>query len=64
MSWSPELTGQKYNDAAIRNFFKAAAQADKTIIAVFNQVHWPSQAEVSRAWLAGFCKETGLRTSR
>jgi hypothetical protein len=53
------LTGQKYNDAAIRNFFKAAAQADKTIIAVFNQVHWPSQAEVSRAWLAGFCKETG-----
>ena len=31
------LTQQKYNDAAVKQFFREAVQADKPIVAVFNQ---------------------------
>lgn len=53
------LTQQKYNDAAVREFFKAAADADKTVLVVFNMVHWPRQQEHCRGWLETFCRETG-----
>jgi 50S ribosome-binding GTPase len=53
------LTQQKYNDAAVKQFFRAAVEADKPIIVVFNQceldadrVYWPQ-------WLETFCQQTG-----
>ncbi len=54
------LTQQKYNDAAIREFFRAATDADKTVIVVFNMVHWPRQQELCRGWLEHFSRETGV----
>ncbi|MGC4007116.1 MAG: hypothetical protein QM811_29915 [Pirellulales bacterium] len=53
------LTQQKYNDAAVRDFFKEAAAADKTIVVVFNMVHWPRQRETVEKWLETFVTETG-----
>jgi len=55
------LTQQKYNDAAVREFFAAAARADKTLLAVFNMVHWPRQEPLCPGWLEGFAAGTGAR---
>ncbi len=52
------LTQQKYNDAAVRDFFAAAAAAGKTMIVVFNMVEWPAQREVIAGWLKTFVAET------
>jgi hypothetical protein len=57
------LTQQKYNDAAIREFFRAAAEADKTVLVVFNMVHWPRQQDLCQGWLDQFCRETGVQTA-
>ncbi len=53
------LTQQKYNDAAVKQFFRAAVEADKPTIAIFNfcdlqadRAYWPQ-------WLARFRAETG-----
>lgn len=54
------LTQQKYNDAAVRDFFTAAAAAAKTVIVVFNMVTWPQQRERIAGWLATFTAETGV----
>ncbi len=54
------LTQQKYNDAAIREFFAAAAAVDKTVLVIFNMVHWPRQRELIDGWLATFCQQTGI----
>jgi len=53
------LTQQKYNDAAVRDFFRAAAAARKGVIVVFNMVDWPRQRERLGGWLATFTAETG-----
>lgn len=53
------LTQQKYNDAAVRDFFAAAAAAGKSLIVVFNMVNWPAQRERIAGWLATFAAETG-----
>ncbi len=53
------LTQQKYNDAAVRDFFAAAAAAGKTLIVVFNMVEWPAQRQVIAGWLRTFMLETG-----
>ncbi len=55
------LTQQKYNDAAIREFFRATAEAEKTVIVVFNMVHWPRQRELCSGWLEQFTSETGVQ---
>jgi hypothetical protein len=55
------LTQQKYNDAAVREFFTAAATADKTVIVVFNMIDWPRQRERLGGWLATFATETGVK---
>jgi ribosome biogenesis GTPase A len=55
------LTQQKYNDAAVREFFRAAAQADKTVVVVMNMVHWPRQQVHCEGWLAHFAAETGVQ---
>jgi len=55
------LTQQKYNDAAVKQFFRAAVEADKPIVVVFNQCNLATDAEYWPQWLATFCKETGAR---
>jgi hypothetical protein len=54
------LTQQKYNDAAVRDFFAAAAAAGKTVIVVFNMIDWPRQRERIAGWLATFTAETAV----
>ena len=54
------LTQQKYNDAAVRDFFFAAAEAGKAVIVVFNMVDWPRQRDRIGGWLATFAAETGV----
>ena len=56
------LTHQKYNDAAVREFFTAAAGAGKSLVVVFNMVDWPAQRERIGGWLATFVAETGAET--
>lgn len=55
------LTQQKFNDAAVRRFFHEAAEADKTILVVFNMVEWPEDREHCLRWLHTFCKGTGAK---
>ena len=54
------LTQQKYNDAAVRDFFAAAAAAGKAVIVVFNMIDWPRQRDRIGGWLATFAAETGV----
>jgi hypothetical protein len=53
------LTQQKYNDAAVKQFFRAAVEADKPIIVVFNLCDLADDREYWPQWLARFCAETG-----
>jgi len=53
------LTQQKYNDAAVKQFFRAAVEADKPIVVVFNQVDLAADRGFWPQWLATFCSETG-----
>ena len=53
------LTQQKYNDAAVKQFFREAADADKAIIILFNQVHLPEDEGYWPVWLDTFCQSTG-----
>jgi hypothetical protein len=55
------LTQQKFNDAAVRRFFREAADADKTVLVVFNMVEWPEDRDHCLRWLETFCKGTGAR---
>ena len=57
------LTQQKFNDAAVRRFFREAADADKTILVVFNMVEWPEDREHCDRWLETFCKGVGAVAS-
>ena len=54
------LTQQKYNDAAVKKFFRQAAEEDKAIIIVFNQVLLPDDEQYWPVWLKTFCDETGV----
>ncbi|HJS09246.1 MAG TPA: GTPase, partial [Pirellulales bacterium] len=54
------LTQQKYNDAAVREFFASAAAVDKTVVVIFNMVDWPRQRELIGGWLATFSEQTGV----
>ncbi len=53
------LTQQKYNDAAVKQFFRAAVEADKPILVIFNLCHWEEDRAAWPAWLATFCQQTG-----
>lgn len=55
------LTQQKYNDAAVKQFFREAVAADKPIIVVFNQCHLEADRHYWPKWLQTFCAETGAR---
>ena len=54
------LTQQKYNDAAVKQFFRKAAEEDKAIIIVFNQCLLPEDEQYWPVWLNTFCGETGI----
>ncbi len=55
------LTQQKYNDAAVKEFFRRAADEDKAVLIVFNQTQLPEDEEYWPLWVGTFCDETGLR---
>ena len=54
------LTQQKYNDAAVKEFFRKAAAEDKAVMIVFNQVQLPEDEEYWPLWIGTFCDETGV----
>lgn len=55
------LTQQKYNDAAVKQFFRKAVEADKPVIVVFNQCDLTEDRAVWPEWLRTFTAETGAR---
>lgn len=55
------LTQQKYNDAAVKRFFRKAAEADQPIVVVFNQCDLEQDATAWPQWLSTFCRETGAQ---
>ncbi|MAT15861.1 MAG: hypothetical protein CMJ46_11405, partial [Planctomyces sp.] len=55
------LTQQKYNDAAVKEFFRKAAAEDKVLMVVFNQCQLPEDEEYWPIWLETFCSTTGAR---
>jgi hypothetical protein len=54
------LTQQKYNDAAVKRFFRKAAGEDKAVIAIFNQCLLPEDEQFWPLWLDTFSRETGI----
>lgn len=55
------LTQQKYNDAAVKQFFRKAAEEDKAVLIVFNQVLIPDDEPYWPIWFRTFCQETGVQ---
>ena len=55
------VTQQKYNDAAVKKFFRHAAEADKAVVLVFNQVDLALDRDVWPEWTDVFCRETGTQ---
>ena len=55
------LTQQKYNDAAVKQFFRAAAEADKPILVLFNQCDLAADADYWPQWLSTFRDQIGAR---
>ena len=54
------LTQQKYNDAAMKRFFREAAMADKSVILVFNMVDPIGDRDWWDDWITTFREETGI----
>jgi hypothetical protein len=54
------LTQQKYNDAAIKEFFRKAGDEDKAVLVVFNQCLLPEDETYWPIWLDTFCRETHI----
>ncbi|MCP4786723.1 MAG: hypothetical protein GY903_17500 [Fuerstiella sp.] len=54
------LTQQKYNDAAVKEFFRKAGAEDKAVLVVFNQCLLPEDEQYWPVWLNTFCTETGI----
>ncbi|MBI1349271.1 hypothetical protein GC163_23625 [bacterium] len=55
------LTQQKYNDAAVKQFFRQAADEGKPAVVVFNQCELPDDEAYWPLWLETFCQETGVQ---
>lgn len=55
------LTQQKYNDAAVKEFFRKAAAEEKSILLVFNQCLLPDDEPYWPLWVGTFCEETKIR---
>ena len=54
------LTQQKYNDAAVKEFFRKAGAEDKAVLVIFNQCLLPDDEQYWPVWLKTFCDETGI----
>ncbi|MEQ9408133.1 MAG: GTPase [Fuerstiella sp.] len=54
------LTQQKYNDAAVKEFFRKAGAEDKAVLVVFNQCLLPEDEAYWPTWLQTFCEETKI----
>jgi len=54
------LTQQKYNDAAVKQYFRKAAEEGKVVLIIFNQCQLPDDDPYWPLWLDTFCKETGI----
>ena len=54
------LTQQKYNDAAVKQFFRKAGAEDKAVVVVFNQVLLPDDEAFWPLWLQTFATETSI----
>lgn len=54
------LTQQKYNDAAVKEFFRKAAREGKLVILVINQCLLPEDEAYWPLWIGTFCEETGI----
>lgn len=54
------LTQQKYNDAAVKEFFRKAGDEDKAVLVVFNQCVLPEDEPYWPIWLKTFCRETHI----
>jgi hypothetical protein len=54
------LTQQKYNDAAVKQFFRKAASEDKIVTVVFNQCELPEDESYWPLWLGTFARETDI----
>lgn len=55
------LTQQKYNDAAVKEFFRKAGDEDKAVLVVFNQCLLPEDEPYWPVWLETFCRETHIK---
>ncbi|MFM7058539.1 MAG: GTPase domain-containing protein [Planctomycetota bacterium] len=55
------LTQQKYNDAAVKEFFRRGAREGRSALVIFNQLHLPDDEPYWPVWLQTFSRETGLR---
>lgn len=55
------LTEQKYNDAAVRKFFREAAEAKKPIIVIFNMFDLEEDIKHLPRWVEQFCGEIGQK---
>ena len=54
------LTQQKYNDAAVKEFFRKAGDEDKAVLVIFNQCLLPDDEPYWPIWLETFCRETHI----
>jgi hypothetical protein len=54
------LTQQKYNDAAVKRYFRNAAEEGKVVLVIFNQCQLPEDEAYWPLWLDTFCRETGV----
>jgi hypothetical protein len=54
------LTQQKYNDAAVKEFFRKAGDEDKAVLVIFNQCLLPEDEPYWPLWLETFCRETQI----
>jgi hypothetical protein len=54
------LTQQKYNDAAVKQYFRKAAEEGKLVLIIFNQCQLPDDDPYWPLWLDTFCTETGV----
>jgi hypothetical protein len=54
------LTQQKYNDAAVKEFFRKAGDEDKAVLVVFNQCLLPEDEPYWPIWLETFRRETHI----
>ena len=54
------LTSQKYNDAAVKQYFREAVEAGKPVILIWNMAYDEQYREVWPEWITQFCNETGV----